>query len=105
MAMSNDLLPSPVKVLWNGFAARAPVHTAVWLPDSGRPQAASESVKVAFSAASRKATHSLRSLAAEQVGVRGEQPSLQDCEGEARHPNRSPRRVLTVPASFLAGFP
>src|SRR5258708_34026575 len=101
MAMSNDLSPLLVKLIWNGFAARALVHTAVWLPDSGRPQAASESVKVAFSAASRMATHSLRSLAAEQVGVRGEQPSLQDCE--ARHPNRSARRVQKCAASLPAG--
>jgi len=32
MAMSNDLSHFLVKLLWNGFAAGALVHTAVWLP-------------------------------------------------------------------------
>ncbi len=30
--MSNDVSHLLVKLLWNGFAARALVHTAVWLP-------------------------------------------------------------------------
>jgi len=43
------------KLLWNGFAARASsTRPCGTLPS--RPQAASETVKVAFSAASRKAT-------------------------------------------------
>src|SRR6266481_8091565 len=45
-----------VKLLCNGFAACARVHTAVWPLGPGRASAASESVKVALSAASRKAT-------------------------------------------------
>jgi len=32
MAMSNDVSHPLVKLRWNGFAARALVHTAVWLP-------------------------------------------------------------------------
>ena len=31
MAMSNDISHPLVKLLWNGFAARTLVHTAVWL--------------------------------------------------------------------------
>src|SRR5258708_4273319 len=55
MAMSNDLSHLLVKLLWNGFAA-----CALSTPPCGtlpsRPQAASETVKVAFSAPYRKAT-------------------------------------------------
>src|SRR5713226_4674538 len=61
MAMShkNDVSHLLVKLLWNGFSARVLVHTTV-CPDSSRAQAARESVKVAFSAASRKTVPGLR---------------------------------------------
>ena len=52
--MSNDLSHLLVKLLWIGFAALARPHDRVG-PWSSRPKAASESVKVAFLAASRKA--------------------------------------------------
>jgi len=45
-----------VKLLCNGFATCPSVHTTVWPSGHGRRQAASESVKVAFPAGSRKAT-------------------------------------------------
>jgi hypothetical protein len=53
--MPNDLSHLLFKKLWNGFAACASIQTTLWDPARG-PQAALESVKVAFSAAYRKAT-------------------------------------------------
>jgi hypothetical protein len=59
-----------VKLLGNGFAACACVHTTVWPSGHGRPQAASESVKVAFSAGSRKATGLKATVRLEAVAER-----------------------------------
>jgi hypothetical protein len=56
-----------VKLLCNGFAAYACVHTTVWPSGHGRPQAASESVKVAFPAGSRKATGLMATVRPEAV--------------------------------------